>query len=381
MPEYTDESRKVYGAPLDNYELSKDKASFGYFVEHNALGRALAHLLGYDGAKSLFLRCDSSGRLRVMDESGGGASDVTIHDPTTVAQKLAVDAAGKIGAVVSGAVTVSGPVNVADPVTPTQKLLVDAAGKVGAVVSGAVTVSGPVNVADPVTPTQKLLVDAAGKVGAVVSGAVTVSGPVNVADPVTPAQKLLVDAAGKVGAVVSGAVTVSGPVNVADAATPAQTLGVDASGRLNVVLSDGATAALKVTVAGGLLYTTVREILAGELKRALGGTLAGTPLEGIRAPDAVFAGSIATSAEAILDLGTNIPAYVVLTLVEYLPQHAAFCPVCVYVWSSTTSGGHTSSRGRLAAGAYRFHATNRYVDMVNYGETTVGYTALVYYPI
>ena len=167
-----EENQKLTGPQLDVRDtgLATTPPDVGAYRTSNWLMRGLSHLLAYTGAKSIFLRADSSGRLRVVDESAGAvapASDVTIHDPTTVAQKLAVDAAGKLGAVVSGAV------NIADPVTPAQKALVNASGELLVHDAGAGGGGGAVNIADAVTPAQTVKVSADGRQSVVIRDGVT----------------------------------------------------------------------------------------------------------------------------------------------------------------------------------------------------------------
>jgi len=359
-----EENQKLTGPQLDVRDtgLATTPPDVGAYRTSNWLMRGLSHLLAYTGAKSIFLRADSSGRLRVVDESAGAvapASDVTIHDPTTVAQKLAVDAAGKLGAVVSGAV------NVADPSTPAQKLAVDAAGKLGAVVSGAVTVSGPVNVADPSTPAQKLAVDAAGKLGAIVSGAV------NIADPVTPAQKALVNASGELLVHDAGAGGGGGAVNIADAVTPAQTVKVSADGRQSVVIRDGVTDTryLGIDTAERALVN-VDLIDAAEIRRVLTGTVVGVPVYGVVAPTGQSYQAIAGSDVAVVDFGTAANRLVVLTMAGGLPADYA---TWVSAYDSDTSGGYTRIRACATLGAvYVFHCAGRYLDLMNVGTRASG---------
>lgn len=74
------------------------------------------------------LQVDTAGNLLVNVAAGGGGSGsvVNIADPTTPANKLAVDGSGKIG--LNNFPT---SINIADPTTPANKIAVDASGRVG----------------------------------------------------------------------------------------------------------------------------------------------------------------------------------------------------------------------------------------------------------
>jgi len=103
---------------------------------------------------------DSAGNLLVNvaigGGGGGGSSDVAIHDNTTTANHLKVNADGSINVNPSSS---SASTAIQDGTTPAQKLAVDASGKIGINnLPATQPVSGAVNIADGVTAANKATV-------------------------------------------------------------------------------------------------------------------------------------------------------------------------------------------------------------------------------
>jgi hypothetical protein len=74
-----EQTQKVSGRPLDlRDDLDREPGDIAPWYQRNALTRAVAHLLGYDGSQSRFLRCTPGGVLRTQSEDAAGrVPDVT----------------------------------------------------------------------------------------------------------------------------------------------------------------------------------------------------------------------------------------------------------------------------------------------------------------
>jgi len=180
-------------------ELAQDPPSPSIIELSNQMGRVLANLMGFDGTISRLLRATANGVLRVVPENASGtvypaglaAGDyVRLADPTTVAQKLKINAGGRAGVVVR------------DETTDAQALKVSADGRAGVVVR------------DGTTDAQALIISALGRLGATIR------------DPSTDAQALLISPNGRPG------------VTIRNESVDSRALSINPSGEAPVYLSN-----------------------------------------------------------------------------------------------------------------------------------------------